>query len=443
MAITPMYFTPLTPDQANPGLYAQKQRAAIANQWQDNTNKILQNQQLNAQVPYAGQMAQQELQKAQLANETSGVNLQYLPQDYQTQFALRGAQTGEAGAQTGLINQQAKYLPLDTLIKAQNANQSSDRFGKYYQLAKSLQSMPTAARATWIAQNQDSYNQMLTTLGNGNVQQSYLTPQIMQKFFPEMQGQPQAPQQPNQGAMAQQPQWMQQQSAQAMPAKQQPQVMPQRPYFVAPTAQQNSQVALANQMSANKALTTNATQRQMEGAIQVEGIMNDPKFQQQVLDASNYAGALRKGQAAIDALSQSNPNAYENYLAFKNQTMVLLESRIKTLDQMGATDKQREDLENLHASALNSLTSNPDQFVTQMNKLKQTLDTISHSVQKSASPISPVNRLQDFQDIGSGNNNPTYFNTDRVNVVSSDGKKGTIPANQLQAALKAGYKQAN
>lgn len=63
MTVGPIYFQPLTPDQANPGLYRQRQQALIQGQVQNNIARMLQNQQLNQQVPYAGQMAQ-----AQLAN---------------------------------------------------------------------------------------------------------------------------------------------------------------------------------------------------------------------------------------------------------------------------------------------------------------------------------------------------------------------------------------
>lgn len=65
MAVAPMYFQPLSPQQANPGLYQAQQRALIQGQTQANLSAMMQNQMLNQQVPYAGQMAQANLANTQ------------------------------------------------------------------------------------------------------------------------------------------------------------------------------------------------------------------------------------------------------------------------------------------------------------------------------------------------------------------------------------------
>lgn len=56
-----MYFQTLSPQQANPLGYGMQQGAQIAQSWMDTRNRALQNQMLNAQMPYAGQMAQADL----------------------------------------------------------------------------------------------------------------------------------------------------------------------------------------------------------------------------------------------------------------------------------------------------------------------------------------------------------------------------------------------
>ncbi len=128
MAVGPVYFQPLSPDQANPGLWAQKQRALIAGQWQDNMSRMMQNQMLSQQEPYAGQMAQADLQSKLLANQLSGVQLQYAPQDWQSRIGLMqaqasaqnalpglyGAEASEAAARAGLTNQQTDVLRQQT-----------------------------------------------------------------------------------------------------------------------------------------------------------------------------------------------------------------------------------------------------------------------------------------------------------------------------------------
>jgi hypothetical protein len=171
--------------------------------------------------------------------------------------------------------------------------------------------------------------------------------------------------------------------------------------FKLPTPEQNANLKNISELAANKGLTTAATERQLEGAIQVSGIMNNPEFQNKAIAASEYAGALGKGKSAVDALSQKNPQAYENYISFVNHDMVLLENRIKTLDQMGATDSQREQLQNLYKKTMDSITSNPKQFITQFNMLGESLDRVAQSVGVSASPASnaPLKRLQKYNPI--------------------------------------------
>lgn len=416
MPIQPMTFQPLSFDQANPFLTGMGKGEQLVNDALDSQQKSLANQLAKAVLPYAAPQSQADLQKMQLANQLSQATLPYAaPQAAadlsrtQAQVPLMQAQTGEANAQTGLIGQQTKYYPLEALIKAQNANQSSSRFGQAYQLAKTLSEMPAPTRATWIAQNQDSYNQMVADIANGkNQNQSFITPQIMQQYFPGMQQQ-QAPQPPAPQQGFQQPPGtnpipsylMQQQLQAQQQAKAMQQTQPSMPQqrFANPTQELNDLTRQASMMSANKDLTTAATRRQMEGAIQVEGIVNDPRIQQQVVNAAQYAGVVGKGDKAIAALSQKNPQAYEAYLSLKNQTMPLLQNRIKTLDQMGGTDKQREELQGLYDKTMDSLTSNPSQFVGQFNALTKTLDTIAKSVQVSSSPIFDVNRLSGVNQI--------------------------------------------
>lgn len=389
----------------------------------------------------------EQLQKEHLQNALLQIQKQYMPGMQEAEIGLKHGQEfenrgrgtnyfaeattapskiGLNNAHSGYYNAMTKLMPEEMALKQKQLQQQTSRFGSAYQMAKMLGAMPTAARATWIAQNQEAYAGMMAELGNQSPSQANAplaqptagTPAPINALTQPAQ-QPGA--QPPANALAQ-----------GMP---QPQAAPAAtsPRFSPSTPEQIAQLQQANNMAANASLTTAGTRRQMEGAIQVENIINDPSVQSQAVNASQYAGAARKGKAALDALSQQNPAAYEDYLAFKNQTMVLLQNRIKTLDQMGATDKQRDELQGLYNKTMDSLTSNPGQFITQFNKLGGTLDTISQSVQKSASPIANVNRLGGFKGIKEGDG--------RVSIVSPDGSTGSIPASQLQEAIKAGYKE--
>lgn len=314
---------------------------------------------------------QENLHKQQLANALSQIQLQFAPQKMQTSLAYQSAQIPYLQAQTEKTKQATLLAPLDALIKAQQAAQVGSRFGGAYQMARALQAMAPAARQIWIAQNQDQYNQMLVDLGN-QTNNNFITPELLKRYLPGMD---------------------RRESQNVVLGK------ALSPRFSQQTPDNIRQTQLANQLSANNSLTTPATRRQYEGGIQVEGIFNDPVFQSQAQNAAVYAGATGKGKAALAALSQTNPKAYEDYIAFKRQTLPLIESRIKTLDQMGATDTQRKILENMLDKTADALTSNPQQFIMQLNQLGNTLNLVARSVQSSASPLTPMNRIKAFNPI--------------------------------------------
>jgi len=308
----------------------------------------------------------------------SGVALQYAPQ-------MTQADLGYKQAQTGLTNMQTRFTPLQYAISASNSMSQNSRFGDSYQLNQALRSMPQAARDTWIAQHPEEYTAMIDQMANKSAQQetnqnSKFLNGVLKQAFPSA-------------------------DLTFNPTPQQQQALVDNGIAKFSSSPEDiAKIKQAAEMSANKSLTTAATRRQNEGAIQVENIFNDPGFQSRALNASAYAGAAGKGKAALAALSQTNPKAYEDYLAFANQDMVLLENRIKTLDQMGATDSQREQLEGIWKKTADSLTSNPAQFVTQLNNLGTALNNVAKSVEKSANPLGGPSRLEGVKPIG-GNSN--------------------------------------
>ena len=294
-----------------------------------------------------------------------------------------------------LLQQRMQYFPLDERLKMQNAMQQSSRFGGAYQLARALSAMAAPAREEWINAHQDQYDQMLADLGNKSSTPPLITPGLLQKYFPDAVI---PTQKMNQSAM-QRPSVADagnQRIASSLLSPQNgmniPMSVPNQ--FQASTPEQKQKIALASTIAANNALTTMATRRQYEGAQQVEQIFQDPEVKSLVMNASQYAGAAGKGKAAIAALSQKNPKAYEDYLTFSNVTMPLIQSRIKTLDQMGATDSQREILENMYKKTMDKFTSNPAQFMDQFNELSKMLNVIARAVSKSATPLGGYSRLQ-------------------------------------------------
>jgi hypothetical protein len=379
------------PLPAQSWLEAYGKGAQLKNQLQQEriANAISQNT-----LNYAPQTSEAEigLKKGQ-AYENYGRGQNYFEEakTHPSKSALNYAQASEAPYRNALTAMETKYIPEKYAIERARNERASNRFGEVYQFAKVFGALPAPLKAQYAAANPEAYqamlqmsgNSALESMGNPMAAQQQQPMNALNQPMPQMQGQ----QPPNN-------------SGNGVAPPENAALSASIPQFAQANPQQNADFKKAAQMTANQALTTAATRRQMEGAIQVENIINDPMVQGQAMNAAKYAGALRKGKAAAAALSQSNPESYEDYLAFKNQTMVLLQNRIKTLDQMGATDKQREELAGLYSKTMDSLTSNPDQFIKQFNKLGTTLDTVARSVQKSAEPMADVNRLSGFKPIG-------------------------------------------
>lgn len=91
MPISPMYFNPLSFQQASPFLTGFQAGTNIGSQNLANVGTSLQNQLLAARVPYAGQMSQAQLKQAQLQNALSQNTLNYAPQTSQANLnVMRG-----------------------------------------------------------------------------------------------------------------------------------------------------------------------------------------------------------------------------------------------------------------------------------------------------------------------------------------------------------------
>lgn len=395
------------------------------------------------ELGYQPRMIKQDLQKQKLANALAQIQLQYAPQSEKAKASLLSQQAQYYGpetesginarnASTDLNKAQLKYMPLEEMLKLYQAQQQTDRFGNAYQLNRALQSLAPASRALWISENSDQYTEMLKTMADNSTNNNKRTPyddalnKVAKDVFPNMplqlsgddiqklaqggvgtvpQQSPQMMPQQQAGGFSPIPpgafQGQQQQPSQ-MPPQQQPsyQMPPQQQPQTLPMNNPNSEaLKKASLLSANNYLTTAATKNQLEGAVQVSSIMNDPGFQERAANAALYAGALGKGKEAITALSQTNPKAYEDFLTFKNADITLVKNRIKTLDKMGATDAQREELNGLFDKTMNSLTSNPQQFVIQLNNLGKAIDTVAKGVQKSAAPLGGVNRIEEYKPI--------------------------------------------
>lgn len=326
-------------------------------------------------------------------------------------------------AQTYRTNMLADLAPEQLAYKNNALSHQKERFGNAFQQARMLSLMSQTERTQWITQNQEAYANILTDLGNAADPANDVnngTPKNIN-------------------------------SLNTTPSMPSPPPIPMGRYKPL-TKEQIDTLKRVGETQVNHDLSSAAGQRQYEGAQQVEFTMNDPRIQRQVLNASQYAGIAKRGKKYADAWSTKNPEAYQDYLAFKHDATSLIGNRIRSLDKMGATLEETKKLDNMFHATMDSLDSNPERFIIQWNKLGETLDIIAASVEQSVTPINKNKRLEGFKPIkipGAKSDNEvpkTKSNSavklvNPVNVISADGVHGQIEASELQEALKEGYKR--
>lgn len=332
----------------------------------------------------ANDTLQQQLNMLKMKNQA--IQNQYLPQTIQekiqnaiTSGKLMQAQIPETQARTNLTNVQAKFEPLRQLIAAQNSTNSMSRFGAAYQLSRTLQNMAAPARQAWIAQHQDEYNQMLSDLGaKNNNQQSLITPELLKQFFPNLTtNQPQASGTPTQN--------IKETLGNALNAG-----APQNQPF-ASTPEQTAQTQLANELAANKELTTGASRTRYEGAISASNLLNQPVVNKSFNVLSNYSGLEGKTRAQLQRLM--NPEEWADYSSAANQLSGILSGSIKALESMPTSNEGLRKAQNFFEQAQDALWTSPKAAMKFYNNGRELLDAEAKSLQATANPLFNVNRL--------------------------------------------------
>jgi hypothetical protein len=474
---------------------------------------------------YYPQAKKEELEKQRLANALAQINLQFSPEMSEAELQYKKAQAPHMNAQTNLINQQSQYYPDD--IKSQIAhrlaqtglvneeskyysndmesrlnerdshanllkqqayfyplqqalgafkdvnNPRNSRFGAAYEMSRTLNAMPPAARFAWISGNSEAYTNMLNMMSNKALEEKNNSGQmnpalekVITKYFPDLTKEnltfnpnemeknalinsgigrikdigtqslipdmqqlpfPKNMPMPNQGMAMNDMQNIEQNTTPPMPAL----------FNTSPEDAQR--IRDAANISANNALVTTKTRNQLEGGIQVAEMINDPTFQKHAISASLYAGAAGKGKAAIDALLQKNPNSYMEYLSFMNDKAVFLLNRVKQLDGMASTNQQREELWGLYNKTMDKMTSNPEQFLKALNNFGETIDIMGRAVEKSANPLGGQRVIPEFNPISVSKeiNNKTSKKSGMVTLVSPSGKMYEFQEDKAQQILSS------
>jgi hypothetical protein len=385
-------------------------------------------------------------------------------------------------AQAAYSREQAKFLPLQTALKAQQQSQSASRFGAAYQLARTIQAMPSAQRAAWVAEHPQQWEAIQQSLigqaiGGGQSPEQSVVSSLMQKTFPDAftkgvqpgqapQGPPlpeslipggaglppgQAPAQPQAGPPGMiQPQVAQQPIASPSGEAQQTpdSLIPSVPGAggAGPIPQQ---VSLDDQyrMAANKSMVSGQINKMAENAVSLDRWLygNRNEYKKRINSVLQYAGVVGKGKRAEEEWLNKNPEALSNYDWFKKTFTTTLTNRIKLMEGVGATDNQRDELRAL-VGEIDNIKSSPLRAKKALNKLFGTMQDVSKVAIDTAEPAhkGTYNRMYGLTPFKG-----SYLDDDKpsgsqeaaggvIRMRTPDGKMWSVPEGRVSEALKMG-----
>lgn len=386
----------------------------------------------------------------QFAPEKMGLENQYLQSNITGKNLENQWYSPNMESSINARDTETKYLPLKYGIAAESALKGSSRYDDSQKFLRSVGEMPAAQRAIWFADpdNYDYYTKMQKELqGNMGKEQKnqIITPEFLQQFglgggiqdapqSPQMQTQPggmaapmPSPQQQQQMPMGQSPQMPQgmlpQGSPQQMPM--QAPVNPQQanipgvgmvntPPQQGGVQQQDTNVAeqaakmatvpgaptpeltskertqLGFEVVANQKATGSQMTNIAQGAVRLELFLQDNKdtFAPRLENAAKYAGAIGRGQKAIDQLKKETPQAYLDYLWVTKDFIPNLGNNIKVMEKLASTDQQREALNEMNSSAFR-WDVDPKSAVKYLNMGFNMFGRQSKAALKAAQPIHP------------------------------------------------------
>jgi len=446
MAIPIQNFPILSFQQANPGLTGAGDVMGLA-------QKIINLQTSGTKADYLQPSLQEKLRQQQITS-------QFMPQQQQSDISSKQAQTQ-------LLQEQSKYLPLKYAIDLSQNLRASSRFGPSYDLAKTLQSMPMAQKAAWVAQNPQQYNDLVNTMAS-KAYQSYQDPTsnflsgIANQYYPGMntdqsnsQNINQPSQEQNAGTQGQQndslnAQMQGQNPPQTLSGQMQGQ-QPQEGVF-STTPEQQQQFQNAVQLSANRSNTSGQMNGRADSAVALEKFLLDNKdeYSQRLNNAIQYSAMGGKAKKAIDFAKEQmgQPNKmYEDYQwavhTFRND----VNNQIRMMEKMGATDAQRQDANNL-LSAIDSISVNPEGAKNLLNTQISTIQQTSDAIFGAAEPVykgiyrktHDIPEMQgNYLDAGKPQTVGEQIPSGNIKVKSPDGKVGYIPNEDIDEAMKEGY----
>lgn len=438
-----------------------------ANPWAQGVQTMQGLQQQAIQNQYLAPMMQARLRQMALQAQQTPVQTQLMREQAQLYTPQTLSEIAARRAQTALTQEQARFMPLEDLTKAMQTAQTGTRFGPAYQLSRVLNNMDKPSRDQWIANNQDAYNTMVDSLGNAAIQQQTGggTPSgplgmAIQRMFPQYFTQ----QQPGVTPTAQpspQPSGLNQQQAdllrtpsdQLTPAQKEQKLQLSTQNIEGPgpqfgvTPQQTQQMQLQNQYNANRNTLSDKMKTQQDFAVRAEQFLRDNRkeFAGRINNILEYAGARGRGTRYFQTWANENPDKLSDFDWYQNTFSPGMANILRQIESMGATDQQQTAALNM-LNQINNISGNPARAKMAINKSINLIRELADSTFKASEPINKgitrqlYNLPKESGDYVTGGAQPAA--TGRISVVAPDGRRGTIPAAQLQDAISQGYKRA-
>lgn len=427
MALPIDYFAPETFAQANPFLSGFNAGQATINKGLINQGQQYMNQMNAAKAQYAMPEAQQQLLKDQLNNQILQPQAQYAPQMTLADLALKQAMPGYYGAmgqealskiplnqaQANMANAQIPYLPYQMM-------------GKYYQglgqyMAHGPQSLAVRMQNNPAFQNYVSNNPQAQANYAG-LMQSVLNNQITTPNLPGMR--------PNVLNASQ--------NQQQIPT--QPNAVPSAYGYVNPS--DINSITNATQNAFMKTAYTPQQQQQMTYENSAENMLG--QIAPDLPEITKYAGLAGHAGMTADkyasAFGLKTDPTYSKFVNFSETQAPIIANELRRAFGGQATDSEREIMDNL----ANPVYWNKSPQIA-MGQMQTLFDTLRANAQAITQPKN-ANLAQAIGSISSPLKVPNIAttlnpNSNRIRVMSPDGKIGSISKNNLNDALSAGYKQ--
>ncbi len=445
---------------------------------------------LQAQLEQQQLLSQEQREKLKTLPQTLQAQLEFAqarPAYLQAETAFTQAGVPLRGQQTALAAEQVKYMPLLTGIKAQQAvtaagqlGQSKSRFSSpLYNWKQLMYGMTPAQRLNYAIQHPKAFEQVkaqalqsiLYPKQQDSQAQTVLTPEFLQRFglgggvSQPQTGAPRGAPVPTAGMpfetatqsvspllmqsqqqTAPQPQPLSTTSTLPPGVKVAPPLLPGvEPVAqdVSPTEPQIKKAVTLEKIELNRKLSPVQQQNKLAAARAVTGLLNRPHMRELINLGMQYSGLF--GKISGKELAISNPNLYAKLQNLEGPAMTLLQGNLKTMEGLASTQEGMELGRNYFAKFRDQIKSDPVAALVSFNNLIGMLDDDKAAIQTVAQPGYKVDfpaaehKIRPFTLPGK---RPPRQRAGMVSVIKPDGKRGSVPENQLTAALNAGYRRA-